>query len=495
MGRGTWRDWAVAAAAVTLATAAGFAMVRFFELTNIVMVYLLATLAVAGRGRRGPAVLSAALSVLCFDFCFVPPRYTFSVADSQYVVTFLVMFATAMVISHLTTRIRAQTEEARLGEERASALHALSSRLAGARDLTAALEAAARHVAGTFGGRVALLMPGEGPGLEERAASAPGPAADEKGMSVARWVFDAGEPAGLGTQTLADADALYVPLLGAAGPVGVLRLEPAAGERTRLAGQVRTVEAFAREVGLRVEVERLGESAERARLEAETERLRSALLSSVSHDLRTPLAGIIGSASGLLQSGAAPGGARGRELLENIQTEGERLARLVDNILEATRLESGEVRLRKEPAPLEEPLGAALERADKALAGREVTTVLPEDLPMAPVDAVLLEQVFVNLLENAARHTPAGTPVTVSARVEGGELAVEVADRGPGVAPGETRRVFEKFYHGRSAGAGAGLGLAICRAIVEAHGGSILAEDRPGGGAVFRFTLPLGGAA
>jgi two-component system sensor histidine kinase KdpD len=251
------------------------------------------------------------------------------------------------------------------------------------------------------------------------------------------------------------------------------------------------LESFAHQIGLALEVDRLQEDTEQAMLAAEKERLRSSLLSSVSHDLRTPLAAIIGSASSLLQSGLLTNG-KERELLENIQEEGERLARLVHNLIETTRLTSGAVQLRKEPYSIEDLVGSSLGRVEKLLAGREVTTDIPEDLPMVPLDSVLMEQVFINLLENAARHTPAGTAIALSATLEKEALLVAVADRGPGLAADELERVFEKFYHARSASAGAGLGLAICRAVVEAHGGRIWAENRPGGGAVFRFTLPLG---
>jgi two-component system sensor histidine kinase KdpD len=253
------------------------------------------------------------------------------------------------------------------------------------------------------------------------------------------------------------------------------------------------LESFAHQIGLALEVDRLQEDNEKAQLDAEKERLRSSLLSSVSHDLRTPLAAIIGSASSLLQSGSPVTEDKARELLENIQEEAQRLARLVHNLLQTTRLESGSVHLHQEPCSIEELVGSALERTEKLLAGRQIVTQLPEDLPMVPLDGVLLEQVFINLLENAARHTPAGTPVDISAQTEGEALLVEVADRGPGLGADELERVFEKFYHARSASAGAGLGLAICRAVVDAHGGRIWAENRAGGGTRFRFTLPLGG--
>jgi two-component system sensor histidine kinase KdpD len=306
---------------------------------------------------------------------------------------------------------------------------------------------------------------------------------------VAQWVFDLGQSAGLGTQTLPVVDALYAPLTGGEGPVGVLRVQPRVRERLLIPDQMLLLESFAHQVGLALEVDRLQDNARQALVEAEKERLRSSLLSSVSHDLRTPLSAIIGSATSLLQGGGLSA-EKARELLENIKDEGEWLARLVQNIIETTRLETGATRIRKEPGSIEEVLGSALGRLEKKLAGREVKTSVPHDLPLAPMDGVLVEQVVLNLLENAAVHTPAGAPIDVSARVDGESLLVEVADRGPGIEPEDRERIFEKFYHAKSS-KGAGLGLAICRAIMNVHGGPIWVEPRDGGGSRFLFSLPL----
>ena len=489
-----WSEYAVASAAVAVATAASWAVNPVLSLTNLVMIYLLATLFVASRGHRGPAIASAALGVLCFDFFFVPPRFSFAVADTQYILTFLVMFVVAVVITELTAHIREQAESSRLSEMRTAAMHALSRDLASTRGLDSILQVAVSHMAQVFDSDVIALIPGPGGRLEEKAASGEKRDLDDKERSVAQWVFDLGQSAGLGTQTLPVVNALYAPLVGSQGPAGVLRVQPRVRERLLIPDQMLLLESFAHQIGLALEVDRLQENAKEALIEAERERLRSSLLSSVSHDLRTPLAGIIGSVTSLLQSGASLASVKSRELLENIQSEGERLSRLVHNLIETTRLESGAVRLHKEPHPLEELVGSALERMDKLLNGRKVTTSLPEDLPLVPLDSVLMEQVFINLLENAARHTPAGTPIEILAKAGPGLVTIEVADRGPGLHEDELERVFEKFYHAKSPQAGAGLGLAICRAVVDAHGGRIWAENRPGGGASFRFTLPVGEA-
>lgn len=337
------RDYAAAMATAAVATGLCFGLFPFLELTNLVMVYLLGALAVAARGSRGAAVLYSVLSVLCFDFFFVPPRFTLSVSETEYLITFGAMFATAFLISDQAFRLRVSAEESR-----------------------------------------------------------------------------------------------------------------------------------------------------RTELRAETERVRSSLLSSISHDLRTPLAAIIGSAGSLLQGSALPSGSPARPLVEDIHEEALRLARLVHNLLEATRLESA-VKLKKEAHPIEEVVGSALGRLERELEGREVRAVVPEDLPLVSIDPSLLEQALVNLLENAVRHTPSGTPLEVEAEASAGMMTVSVRDRGPGVPPADLERVFDKFYRAGSSPGGAGLGLAICKAVVAAHGGRIWVENRHGGGAAFRFILPLGG--
>ncbi|MBK8870347.1 MAG: DUF4118 domain-containing protein [Elusimicrobia bacterium] len=480
-------EYGIATMAVGICTAVCFAMFPFFELTNLVMVYLLGVLAVAARGRRGPAVAASVLSVLGFDFFFVPPRFTLTVADVQYVWTFLVMFVVAMLINHLTIRLRSEAEAARVGQRRTALMHAFTQQLAGARGTDQVLKIAVDHVAKVFQGAAVALLPGATGPLDVNAVSG-GPAElGDKERGVAQWVYERGQPAGAGTPSLPTGDALYVPLLGDKVAVGVLMVLPRT-PALLLGDQRHLLDSFAHQIGLALEVDRLGESARKAEMEAETERLRSGLLSSVSHDFRTPLAAILGSAGALLEREGLRSDGPVRELLENIQAESERLSRLVQNLLEATRLESGAVRIQKELYPLEEVVGSALERLEKALGGREVLVDIPEDLPPVPMDGTMVEQVFVNLLENAARHAPSG-PIEVSAKAEGGAVLIAVADRGPGLKEEDRERVFEKFYRGK-ASPGAGLGLAICRAVVNAHGGRIWAESRTGGGAAFRFTLP-----
>jgi two-component system sensor histidine kinase KdpD len=280
-------------------------------------------------------------------------------------------------------------------------------------------------------------------------------------------------------------------LLAARGAVGVLAVVPPEVHAFDSPEALHQLETFANQTALAIERAQLAEEAQSAQLRVETERMRNSLLSSVSHDLRTPLATIIGASSGLLEGADRLSTTTRKDLVRSIHQEASHLDRLVNGLLEMTRLESGAVTIKAEPQSLEGVVGAALQRLDSLLRDRTVQVSLPDNLPLVPIDALLMEQVFLNLLDNAARYSPPESPIDVSASVVGLKVVVEVSDRGAGFAPGEEARVFEKFYRGRSARVrGVGLGLAICRAIVQAHGGTIVAENRPGGGATIRFTLP-----
>jgi two-component system sensor histidine kinase KdpD len=317
----------------------------------------------------------------------------------------------------------------------------------------------------------------------------------EAALGVARWVLEHQEPAGTGTDTLPGADALYLPMAASGRAVGVLRVVVRDPRLARDPIERQLLEAVAGQAGLALERAELVRRSERTRLEIEAERLRTNLLSSLSHDLRTPLGAIEGAASTLLDSGEAIAPAGRRELLLAVLEESRRMNRLIGNLLEMVKVESGLVEVRKEWQPLEEVVGIALLRLDAQLAGRGVQTHLPADLPLVAIDGLLIEQVLINLLDNAAKYTPAGSPIDIGAEAEDGTVIVEVADRGSGIPREEEERVFQKFTRlaDQAGPRGAGLGLAICRGIVTAHGGRIWVEPRPGGGARFRFSLPMEG--
>ncbi|MGA2383856.1 MAG: sensor histidine kinase KdpD [Gemmatimonadales bacterium] len=488
-------EYGWAALIVGACTVLGALVFRALTVTDVAMIYLLGVGLVASRYGRGPSVTAALLSIALFDFFFVPPYYTFAVSDVRYLLTFAVMLVIALVISALTFRLRSQAETARERERRTAALYAMSRELAATRGRSEVAAAVSRHLEGTFAARVQILLPDEAGRVAIPVGATPAFPMDEKERSVAQWVFDRGQAAGAGTDTLSAAQALYVPLVGSAGTVGVIGLRASDAKRFHDPGLQRLLETFAGQAALALERVRLAEQAQHEQVEAEAERLRTALLSSLSHDMRTPLGAITGAASSLLEGGALSEAQR-RDLLKAILDESQRMNRLIGNLLDMIRVETGALEVQRDWQPLEEIVGVALIRLEERLKDHLVEVKLPPDLPLLEVDGLLVEQVFVNLLENAAKYTPAGTPIEISAAPRDGTVEVRVADRGPGLPSGEEAKVFDKFYRASvpaagTAPGGVGLGLTICRGIVTAHGGRMWAENRPGGGAVFTFTLPL----
>jgi two-component system sensor histidine kinase KdpD len=490
-----WRAYGWGATVVVVCTLIARLMWLTFDLSNLIMVYLLGVVLVATRFGRGPSILASILSVAAFDFFFVTPYLTFAVSDTQYLVTFGVMLLTALVISNLTVRTRQQAEAARQREKRTAALYAMGRELVSTRGIDNIAHTVARHVGEVFESAVVVLLPDATDGLTVQAAQPEWPF-ELKEQSVAQWAYDHSQMAGLYTSTLPGAEGLYLPLIASRGTVGILGVRPTNTVRFIEPEQLHMLETFASQTALAVERARLAEEAEQARVQVETERLRSSLLSSVSHDFRTPLAAITGAASSLLEDDGEPlAPATHRELAQSIYDEAERLNRLVRNLLDMTKLQAGAVTVNKEWQPLEEVVGAALTRLEKLLGDHPLSTQLPVDLPLVPIDGVLIEQALVNLLENAVKYTPPDAPIEISAWRDASTVVVEVADHGPGLPPGEEQRIFDKFYRAPMSRSttGVGLGLTICRAIIEAHGGRIWAENRPGGGAAFRFTLPIEG--
>ena len=478
-----------AVAASTVVSAIAFGPARQ---TDIVMIYLLGIVGVSMRVGFGAAMAAAVASVLSLDFFFIPPYYSFAVSDFQNIVTFIVMFLVAGILSRLTTRIREQADSARSRERTTASLYSIARELALARTLDSLLGVAARHVRTVFSASVAVLLPTESAGLRVAYSDADALHADERELGLAEWVWLHQQPAGVGTDTLPSGRAFMMPLKGSRGRVGILALVPGdAASHFRDRDERRLLETFAGIIGSAIERAQLAEEARTSRLRAETEQVRNSLLSSVSHDLRTPLAVVTGAAATLLDPAAPSDPGERRELIQTIHEEGERLNRLVRNLLDMTRLDAGAVLVTKELQPIEEVIGSALNRTMEALRGREITTHVPPDLPLVPVDAILIEQVLVNLLENAAKHTPPGTPIDVERPRARHALEIEVEDRGPGVLPEDATRVFEKFFRARRTTGGVGLGLTICAESCWPMEGAFRVEARPGGGASFRFTVPF----
>ncbi|MFO0547211.1 MAG: sensor histidine kinase KdpD [Polyangiaceae bacterium] len=481
------RGYASAGLLVVATLLVALGIERLAPIPDVEMLFLLAVM-LSSRFGRGPSILAAALSVAAYDFFFVPPRHTFIVADTRYFLTFAMMFGIGLLLSTLMLRVRQNEAEARLREADTRALYSLSRSLGGQRDARDIATTAARETALVFGGLVAIHSRDERGALARTAIHPPDSTLDPSEATVAAWAFEYGRAAGLGTETLPGATALHVPLRGASAPVAVLSLVPE--PRAPLSLEQRSlIDAFARHIALALERAVFAEQARQATILAKAEEMRSSLLSSVSHDLRTPLAGITGAATTLRDEPELASTTRA-ELLGSICTEAERLERLVANLLDMTRLDSGEVRLRREWLPIEEPIGSALVRLEKKLAGRRVTTRIGADVPLVSADATLLEQLFFNLLENAAEHTPDETELTIEASQTGDKTVIEVSDRGPGIPVGAEARIFERFFRTDHSRRGVGLGLAICKAIATVHGGTLVAANRPGGGATFTLTLP-----
>jgi two-component system sensor histidine kinase KdpD len=500
-----WPAYLKSLLVVALATVVCSQMSGRFERTNIVMIYLLGTVGVAARFGRGPSVMAALLSVCLFDFLFVPPKYSFAVSDTQYLITFGVMLGTALLISHLTAIGKRQARVARQRERRSAELYALSRELSRRRTLEELAKFLCRHVVASVEGEAAVLLPDADGRIQDPTHFCDrGVARSEASMSrypvpgndlgIAQWAFDHRVKAGLATDTLASAGAIYLPLNALKRCIGVLGLRPNDPQQLQIPEQMHLVEALVNQAAVAMERVQLAEAAQEAGVRVESERLRNVLLSAISHDFRTPLATIIGSASTLRDS--APellDGKRRKVLLDTLLHEAERMNRLIGNLLDLTRLSEGRLELRREWFAIDELIGAVLTRLGPLLARHPVSLHVADELPLLRGDEVMIEQVLSNLLENAARHTPEGTAVEISADVRDSAIEVAVRDHGPGFPAGEETRVFDKFHRANveSAQSGFGLGLAICKAIVEAHGGSIGAAKAPGGGAEFRFTLPL----
>jgi two-component system sensor histidine kinase KdpD len=480
-----WPGYLWTAAIVTACTLLAAALHGRIADANLIMIYLVGVMVVATRLERRHAVAASVLSVAAFDFFFVKPYLTFAVAETQYLLTFGVMFAAALLLSGLASRIRRQAEAGRTREQRTLALFAMARDLAATTSEPELARAVVRHVAETLDAGVVLVLAGPEGRLEQTAGGG-SPPLDEHEVAVARWAFDNRQPAGRWTDTLPGARLLYLPLVASAGAVGVLGVTL---HSAPAADQSQLLEAFTNQAALAIERARMTRAAHEAEVQVEAERFRNALLSAVSHDLRTPLASVTGAASALLDPELDR--ASHDELARTVAEESRRLNRLIGDILQVTRLESGAVTLEKEWQPLEEALGAALSRVEEALGARPVTLEISPEPLLVPADGLLLEQLFYNLLENAAKYTPAGSPITVRAWAEPGWAVVEVADRGPGLPAGTERKAFDTFVRLAAGGRGVGLGLTICRGIVLAHGGTIWAENQPSGGVAFRFRLPI----
>ncbi len=482
------RRYALAIAASAATALLTFPFFPALDDTNIAMLFLASVLPVALYLGRGPAIATALLNVLAFDILFVQPRFSFAVSDAEYLITFLVMFAAGLLIASLASGMRFQTHKALSREEHMRDLYQL------ARDLSAALtnEQIAgivhRAVKGLFGAESALLLP-DG---SDRLQKSDRPEAGEMDMGIAQWSFDRCTTAGAGTDTLPGSAIHYLPLkapMRVRGVLAIQKLPPEALLMTEDHQQLETLGALA---AIALERVHFVTVAQETLLKIESGRLRESMLNALSHDLKTPLASMQVMVETLLVEKAALPTAQ-HDLIARIHTQVRGMSRIVGNLLDMARLEGGPGVLRPDWQHLEELIGTARNALGPALDRHRVLIEIPPDFPLLHGDGVLLERVFANLLENGGKYVPAGAAIGIRASVKGGQAEIDVWDEGPGLPKGQESDLFEKFVRGRaeSSVTGVGLGLAICRAIIDAHGGTITAENRPQGGACFRIRLPL----
>ncbi|MEI6310190.1 MAG: sensor histidine kinase KdpD, partial [bacterium] len=479
---------------VGLATLIGWVLHNNLAPINLVVFYLVVVVLAAFFQGRGPAIFASIVSVLAFDFFFVPPQMTLRVTDSEYLLTFLGLLVVGLVVSTLASRVRKQVETARRREENTAALYALSRDLATSSTREGVNQAVLHNISQTFRRATALLISEEG--VLRISAQSQGFLFGSNEMAVAGWAFEHRQPAGRGTETLPSASGYYLPMVTARGTWGVLGVQPPDPEDLLDAEQRGLLSAFANQAALAVERVELAEAAGRNQVLEATEKLERALLNSISHDLRTPLVSITGVLTTLEENDYLEAETQ-HKLVVAAREEADRLNRLVGNLLDMTRIEAGAIRLYPEPVDLEDLVGAALEQLRERLGQRPVTVQAPKNLPSVLLDYPLIVQVLVNIIDNALKYSPPNQPVEISAYLSGTEVAIEVADRGAGIPLEDLERVFDKFYRVQrpESVSGTGLGLSICRGIAEAHGGRIRAANREGGGTMVTVYLPLGTTA
>lgn len=478
--------WALVASGLT--TIVAYAMDPYFALANIVMAYLLGSTLVGVKFGRGPAVLASFANVVAFALYFVPPRFTVSLADAQYLITFTVMLIVSVTMANLTASVRQQIKVSAERERRTALLYAMSRDLTATRGVSNMARIAVKHIGEVFDCQAVVLLPDDNGKLHQPRDVPMEGSFREADLGVAQSVFERGAP---GSDTMPATPAVYVPLMHDLSRLGVLVVLPR--DRRRLSqDQHRFLESFGDQLALAVERAALSVAAEAGRVAAETESLRNTLLASISHDLRTPLAAIAGAGSTLAERGRDLDDEMRTSLARSIAAKAVAMSEIVSNVLDLMRFESGQIALRRDGHALDDLISAALARVDERLRDRPVRIDVPNELPLLYVDGTLIVQVLANVFDNAAKYTPAGAVIHIKARLVEDRIEVVIDDEGPGFPATDRERLFDKFQRGHDEGSvsGAGLGLAICRAIIRAHGGQIRATDRPGGGARVEFFLP-----
>jgi two-component system sensor histidine kinase KdpD len=491
----SWREYGVALAAVGIITLVNLILTNTVPWVGhqaVGLTELLGVLMIAVYVGRGPALLAAFASAISWNFLFIDPRFTFVISQVQDVILFFLYFAIAIFTGNLTARIRAQEQQARHNAERTTALYTLAHETATAINMDDVLNTAVAQIEQVFDAEVAIILSTSGT-LEKEPHPSSSLEIPEKDYTVARWAFEHGKPAGSNTDTLPMASAQFLPLLTPSRTVGVIGIQMRHNEHPTFDQEV-LLETFINQVALVIERELLDEAAEQSAMLRESERLYTTLLNSISHELRTPIATVIGAASSLLDPSTNSQPAARSQLTKDIQSAANRLNRLVENLLDMSRLESGRLRLKRDWCDVSEIIGVAVQRVDDCTNTHPFTINLAPELPLIQVDFMLIEQALVNLIDNACNYTPAGTPISIDAHQHGKLLEIIIRDHGPGIPQAQLERIFDKFYRlpGTATG-GTGLGLSISRGLIEVHGGTLAAENAPDGGAVFIIQLPDNG--
>jgi two-component system, OmpR family, sensor histidine kinase KdpD len=483
--------YAASAALVLVTTIFGELVKGRLEPTNLAMLYLLAVVIAAVRWGKGPAVATAILGVLSFDLFLVPPYLAFRVADIQYVFTFAGLLAAGLVVGTLAARMRGQTIQARRREAQTAALYRLAADLADSAGFEEVLLAIRKNVKQIVNCGVAIYLPAGG--ALALASHDPGfPAGDgEKG--IARWAYENGSMAGGGPDEATGKRTRYLPFKTPQGVIGVLGVCLRKGAESLTADEEGMLNTLTSQAAVAIQRANLAEQSRHVELMRQTEKLQSALLSSISHDLRTPLVSITGTLTALQENSPGLDDATRKELLENASEEADRLNRIVGNLLDLTRVEAGTLRISKQPCDLRDVLGASLEQLRERIGSRAIRMAIPRDFPEIPMDFSFMMKAFYNLIDNAVKYSPQDAPIDIGARAHRNEAVIEIGDRGAGIPEGDLSRIFERFYRAENPQrvAGIGLGLSISKGIVEAHGGRIAARNNADAGATFIVTLPL----
>lgn len=489
-----WGQYAAAVTVVGIVTLVDLLLVSVLPWVGsqaVGLTELFAVLVIAAYMGRGPALLAAAVSAITWNFLFIEPRLTFTITHFNDVILFILYFAIAIFTGNLTARIRRQERQSNYNAERTMALYKLAHDTATAVNMDDVLQTAVTQISTVFDAEVAILLPA-GDKLEAQPHSSSTLRLDEKDYTVALWVFEHSKPAGRFTDTLTFASAQYRPLLTPGRTVGVIGIRTRKNERLSFEQEV-LLETFVNQVAVVIEREMLDEAAEQSAMLRESERLYTTLLNSISHELRTPIATIKGAASSLLDPAAGANEHSRLQLTLDIQSAADRLNRLVENLLDMSRLESGRLQLKRDWCDVGDIIGVAVKRIDDCIETHPIEITIPADLPLIQVDFVLIEQVLVNLLDNACHYTPDGTEISIRAQAHDHQVEIFVSDNGPGIQPQLRERIFEKFFRvpGTATG-GTGLGLSISRGLIEAHGGTLTLADQTGAGTQFVIRLPAG---